>query len=317
MPISAFPALKYDSLVQQISGIALNAPTSLRSDLITGADARNMYFPNNTAILRFQLLHVTRAHSILLLNGRDPVSVIRVLRAELIKATSSGNIGMCGIDDISDTSLSPLSIIDGGKSWLSALPESLALIALVGWFVTLVFCGGCWTYYVCYTSKTPSADIVAIDSDMHATVATPVLITPPQTGVLLPQPKMVAPPPLPNRQNVANGAESIPATTLRTVSQKVIESNRAARGPAPDVRSKSVEQDRLSGQSMDSEMKLPRPINISIEFQRNNASRFMDMRLPSFEHHHPSTTISSNRTSCSGSAAAWVHSGVPAEVRLV
>jgi hypothetical protein len=196
MPLSAFPVSGYDSVLQQVAGIKLGAPTSLRPDLITGAAARNMYFPDNTSILRFQLLHVTRAHSILLFSGGDSASIVQIIRVELVKAIASKNMGVCGVDVVSDTST--LTVVDGAKSWLADMPDSLVLVALVGWFVTLVFCGGAWIYYVFYTTNTPSADVVVVKGqDTPATAAIPTaMVSSTQSISLLPtvKPSDISPP---------------------------------------------------------------------------------------------------------------------------
>ena len=173
MQLPAFPLSAYDIMLQRISGVGLSAPTSLRSDLITGASAREMHFPDSFVILRFQLLHVTRVSSHL--GGTDPTLVVQTLRAKLPGAIASDRIGICGIDAVADASAPKIG--GGGgeepKSWLSGLPDSLAIVALIGWFLTLLFCGGIWIYYTCYTIDTPSADVVVGAPNQQPVAVTP------------------------------------------------------------------------------------------------------------------------------------------------
>ena len=256
IPVSSFRVSAYDIMLQQIAGVELGAPTSVRADLITGAAARNLYFQNNTDILRFQLLHVARVHSLLLLNGRGPASVMDVLQAELVAAIVPSRVGgLCGVDSISDTS-TLVTIIEGAGSWIPDMPDSLALIALIGWFLTLVSCGGVWIYYSCYTTDTPSAEVVVEPQPMPATLD----VKPPPLAVVPLKPKpieVIAPLPRPTRV-----APVLPP--VRPVLFPV------RRGMLPD------------GSELTSKMTLPQPSH-SIEFQKKLGSRFVDMRLPSFE----------------------------------
>jgi hypothetical protein len=257
IPVSSFRVSAYDIMLQQIAGVELGAPTSVRADLITGAAARNLYFQNNTDILRFQLLHVARVHSLLLLNGRGPASVMDVLQAELVAAIVPSRVGgLCGVDSISDTS-TLVTIIEGAGSWIPDMPDSLALIALIGWFLTLVSCGGVWIYYSCYTTDTPSAEVVVEPQPMPATLEVKPLAPPLAVVPVLSRPTVViAPLPRPTRV----------ASVLPPVRPVVFP---ARRGMLPDG-------------DLASKMTLPQPSH-SIEFQKKLGSRFVDMRLPSFE----------------------------------
>ena len=135
---SVFPTSTYDAILQKISNGTLSSPTTLRSDFITGAEARQLYFPNSTVIRRFQLLHITRVHSVL-----ATTLAANRLRAALIGATAAP-IGECGIDVVADTPLQ--------SPWYLSMPALVAPVALIGWIITLLSCAVCWMC-VCYTDK--------------------------------------------------------------------------------------------------------------------------------------------------------------------
>ena len=149
---SAFPLATYDTLLQQIAGARLSSATVLVSDLITGASARSLYFPNDTSIVRFQLLHITRVNSVLAADGKDSAAIELVLKAGLTNAAAK-HVGVCAIDSASDPSVG--GVVPAQPSFLMDLPGSVALVALIGWFVTLLFFGGCWLYYTCFASNPP------------------------------------------------------------------------------------------------------------------------------------------------------------------
>ena len=292
VPLSGFPLTKYESIVQDVSSSRLASPTVLRADLITGAAARDMYFPGSMTILRFQLLHITRAHSLLKLNGKDPAVTVRALLDGLLNATAS-DVGMCGIDDISDGS-SGLSITSVGRSWLLDLPALVAPVALIGWIVTSFFCGGCWLYYIFYIPSSnvpvPSADVVQPEiAVVQGVPLAPTLPPPPSVprGVVQ-QPKI----------DIDNGS----GPNYSAVQNDRRPAYRESGQVRPEV-------SRTSGLRMaDSEMKtfpLPTNVHTSIEFHHPNHQiipRFLDMRIPSFDDR--SAKVFSSQTSSLGVFAA-------------
>jgi hypothetical protein len=157
LPSSAFPTSVYDSVVQRLAGAALASPTTLRADLITGASARSLYFPNSTAIHRFQLLHITRVASRL-----DGTADMRALRAGLVSAVAS-SVGLCGFDEAAGAE-------DVQQAGTLEMPTLVALVASVGWIITLILCAGCWACHLCCAPSAPvvpSAEVVLPVSPNH------------------------------------------------------------------------------------------------------------------------------------------------------
>ena len=169
VPVAEFQLANYELAVREISSCSLASPTVVRADLVTGAAIIDKYFPGSSSILRFQLLHVTRVHSLLRLDGRAPAVVVRALRDGLTNATSS-SVGMCGIDDVSeDTSV----VAPAASSWSMGLPALVAPVALIGWIITSCLCGSCWLYYYCVLSYTAETGPVPLAEVVHSALPLP------------------------------------------------------------------------------------------------------------------------------------------------
>jgi hypothetical protein len=262
---SVFPIVVYESILQQVSNLKIASASVLKLDTIVGAEARLLYFPNSTSILRFQLVHVTRIHSQLsVVSGDSSAAAMAKLRAFLVDVVLA-RIGVCGIDGIFDTDVGASNIIvaDDGQ-WYSGMPLLLAPVALIGWMLTLLLCAICWVC-VCYSNKTvPSAEVVV-----------PVVEDP--SSVSMQPAAFVVPfaPPIVKSGDVSN---SLPLK----------------RGYS----SHSLLKDRVSSQSDQAEISFRRPANnpysggAQAEFpaftypvhsiNERGIPIFLDMRLPSF-----------------------------------
>lgn len=273
IPLSDFPLTKYDSIVRQISKSDFASPTAVRVDLITGAAARDKYFPGSGDILRFQLLHITRVHSMLQLNGQDPALIIGALRGKLMDAMSS-NVGMCGIDDISD-STSGSSTNSSDRSWFMDMPALVAPVALIGWIVTSLICGGCWFYYVFYASpnEVPLAAVVQLESTVSHGMPSARLLDP---------------------------------HTAPVVNQPTIDMTAGTPSYNSSVSTRRQEQNtRPMSANLHAAMPTgPTSIHTSIEFYKPNHESIpclINMRLPSFENHH--SKLFAGQTSSLGRSA--------------
>ena len=288
VPLSDFPLTMYESIVREISNSNFASPTIVRADLITGAVARDKYFPDSGDIFRFQLLHITRVHSLLQLNGQDPALIIRALRSGLTNAISS-KVGMCGIDDISDVT-SGSSTISSDRSWFMDMPALVAPVALIGWIVTSVICGGCWFYYVIYASSdnnpVPLAAVVRSESIVLHGIPLPAASHP--TVAVVTQPTInMTPDTLPYNSSVS---------TKRKEGQ--------VRGTANSIR--PVDSTNADTNLLYAAMKTgPTSVHASIEFYKPTHQfipHLIDMRLPSFDNRH--SKLFAGQTSSLGHSAA-------------
>ena len=166
-PAVAFPFGFYESILQQISGCTIASPSTLKLDTIVGAEARSLYFPNNTTILRFQLVHITRIHSQLSTAGVSAsVPVMVKLRTSLADSVWS-RIGVCGIEGIYDPDVDPISSSADNGQWYSNI---VLLVILIGWILTLLLCGICWLCVCCSNKTVPSAEVAVPEGPVEAVV---------------------------------------------------------------------------------------------------------------------------------------------------
>jgi hypothetical protein len=312
---SVFPVSAYDSILQRISGNTLKAATTFRSDSITGAEALRLYFPNNTSIVRFQLLHITRVHSVLpTLSAGDYVTTVHRLQTELINVTAV-YVGMCGIDKIVDTDNPTISSVVSSKEWFDGLPALLGPVALIGWILTLVAFGLCWVYYCCVNrSVIPVAESVephiqVVSNSIPAAVVVQDQVKPP---VLLPSLNVVPPPPPPIINPVVK-TPSVPISIVPPGNLPASESSLHKVEPTRVTPASNMSRERRSvdyvpppprtrrqrtRQAVDA---IGSEQSRSIEFRASEPFRSINMRLPSFEAHrvNPATqpTLSSNQAS--------------------
>ena len=247
---SAFPTATYDSILKKSINCTLVTPTMTRADLVTGAEAKQRYFPDSTVFRRFELLHVTRVRSVLQISTNGVVVPTNSFGAGLIKAISR-DIGACGIDSISDSSITTASQDD--MQWILNMPVLVAPIALAGWVITVVSCSVCW-FCVCCTTDTKIATVA--DTSTTATpdpVVVGIVAAPPLTKPVkanqTPSTKAI-------KQPITNGPRSEMFPQIPT--------------PAPTFHPLSS-------------------LTSSIDFQ-HQSSRYLELRIPSFKGSSPVPT---------------------------
>ena len=148
---SVFPVAAYDAIVQRIANSTLVAPSTTRSDSITGAEAMQRYFVGaNVVLRRFELVHVTRVQTVVV-GGDSMGSALSRLRMDLMRSTASSGVGVCGIDGIVDSATT--SVASSDSQWFLNMPALVAPVALIGWIATLLSCCACWVCVCCLEDK--------------------------------------------------------------------------------------------------------------------------------------------------------------------
>ena len=259
-----FPTAVYDTVLQRISNGTLSSPTVVRVDLITGAEARMRYFPGNSTIRRFELLHVIRVRSAVR-GGDSPSATVGRLRLDLTRVVAREVEGVvCGVDWATDPTASPAPAATDSIQWLQNLPAVVAPIALIGWIFTMVACLVCW-FCVCCTApaeKVPVATAVPVPSPPNDS---PV----PVTGVPINQPVQQSSGSATPNSRVATAGKAKPAAVSRPASG-------TPRAEFPSQIQFPFHPLPLSD----------RPLSPSIDFHQHHSShqalRQLDLRIPSF-----------------------------------
>ena len=241
---SMFPVTIYDTILQNTSNNTLISQTMARADLITGTEAKQRYFTDSTIFRRFELIHITRAHSVIRAPANSAAISIGRLKLELIRAIAE-NVGICSIESIIDSTVSTSS---DDMQWILNMPGLVAPIALGGWIITVVSCVMCW-FCVCCTTDSKIATVVASETS----VATAANVDP-VVGVI------AEPPPLP-------------------LVPPVQSTSKITRKPAgKGARSEMFPQIPTYTPTFNPQS----PLTSSIDFQ-HQSSRYLELRIPSFK----------------------------------
>jgi hypothetical protein len=190
-------------------------------------------------------------------------------------------VGLCGIDDVSEAT-SGSSAISSDRSWFMDMPALVAPVALIGWIVTSVICGGCWFCYVFYASTVPLAAVVQSESTVVHGIPLPAQQTPPTAAVVhQPTIDMTSTPPYNSSTRRNEFQDRGIAKSTRPVDAAATEPNR-----------------------LHAAMKTG-PVHASIEFYKPTHQlipHLIDMRLPSFDNRH--SKLFAGQTSSLGHSAA-------------
>jgi hypothetical protein len=269
---SVFPSAQYDAVVERVSNSTLAARTIIRSDLITGAEAKVRYFRGNHTIRRFELLHVTRARSVIQ-QGDVPASVVAgLLSMKLSRAVAGEGLGVCGIDQVLDLSAPPPSASD--SQWFLGMPALVAPIALAGWVFTVVSCLICWFCVCCTAPENATASAVVVPPEVPA--AGGVGDGKPVSGIPIGTPPPSKAPPAPSDPVAVSVDKADTSSSRKKTRQKAARSTAAAQIPNP---SSNLLPYRISESSLRSHCP-----SQSIDFHHSHqALRFMDLRIPSFQ----------------------------------
>ena len=240
---SIFPVTVYDKIIERITNSTLGARTTSRADLITGAEAKQSLFSDSTVFRRFELLHVTRVHSVVLVSVNGGGDVINKLKSELIKSIAE-SVGICGVESMVDYSVSTTATNDN-MQWITNLPVLVAPIALVGWIITLVSCLICW-FCVCCTTDSKIATVAEIGA------SEPVVAV--VAGPALPPPSVSLPGPIKAKTTAKKTKDGLYAGEMFP---QIDPHTPVFNSPQPQL-------------------------SLSIEFQ-HQSSRFLELRIPSFK----------------------------------
>jgi len=115
---------------------------SIQSVSLTGAEVRQLYFPQNTDIRLFSVVHLTRVVASLQTN--DDTNTTKYVAQFL--APLCADLAPVAIDRVGQPSLSPFD------AFLQMFPPTLGFVMALLWVVTMATCGvcwGCWCFSCC------------------------------------------------------------------------------------------------------------------------------------------------------------------------
>ena len=141
-----FSVTQFETVLSAFSDSA--TVLSIQSDLLTGSVARRSYFPNNTDIHLFQLVHITRVQA-LIRTKNDTYTTARLYRS-FGPACLDAGIGSVAIDSnaVADSS-------NAVMDWIASLPPLTMIVVIGGWILTASSCGVCWLVYCCCCRSKP------------------------------------------------------------------------------------------------------------------------------------------------------------------
>lgn len=148
-----FSVTQFETVLSAFSDSA--TVLSIQSDLLTGSVARRSYFPNNTDIHLFQLVHITRVQA-LVRTKNDTYTAARLYRS-LGPACLNAGIGSVAIDSntVADSS-------NAVMDWIASLPPLTIVVVIGGWILTASSCGVCWLVYCCCCRSKPSPVVTRV-----------------------------------------------------------------------------------------------------------------------------------------------------------
>ena len=131
-----FNPAQYEQILSQSFGPA--TLLSVQSETPTGAEVRNLYFPDHTEVRLFQLVHITRVQAaIVTANETNTTYHLSRRLSEFCRDT-----------------IAPVVIVSSGGGsvgfdLLSQIPPLVAPVAIGVWITTVAACGVCWACICC------------------------------------------------------------------------------------------------------------------------------------------------------------------------
>jgi len=251
---SAFPLAAYDAIVQRIANSTLVAPSTMRSDSITGAEAMQRYFVGANVVLhRFELVHVIRVQTVVVGGDIGMEPALGRLRMDLIRSAASSGVGVCGIDGMVDSATT--SVASSDSQWFLNMPALVAPIALIGWIATLLSCCACWVCVCCLEDKSVR------------TVQQAVTVVPTE-------------PP----RDPAQGVPLVPAASPPQASNTGRKPPPAPPAPTVKPKGKGLHQGLAFTPPAQTHPPPPSPLILSaaVEFHSHPNPRHVELRIPSF-----------------------------------
>jgi hypothetical protein len=178
--LNAFPTNTYEAMLSS-HFTTNNAPVSLlytRADTITGAEARQRYFPGHTEIPLFQVVHLTRVG--VSVPSNNDANTTDYLTRYLPSLCQTANLGPAAI-----VASDPIN----GPDLLQQLPPLLAPALAAILVLSLLSCGACWLCVYCCKRK-PA--VLATHGQLPGQPAVAVSQPIPPQATMLPRP--TAPP---------------------------------------------------------------------------------------------------------------------------
>ena len=152
---SFFSTVRFENVLSAFSDSV--TVLSVQPDVITGSVARRSYFPNNTDIFFFQLVHITRVK--VLIGTKNNTFTAGRLYSSLGPACLNAGVGFVAID--SNTAATSSNVV---LDWISNIPPSAMIIIIVGWVLTASSCAFCWLLYCCCKSRRDTVPVAVIEA---------------------------------------------------------------------------------------------------------------------------------------------------------
>ena len=133
-----FNPAQYERILSQSFGPA--TLLSVQSETPTGAEVRNLYFPDHTEVRLFQLVHITRVQAAIV-TANETNTTYHLSRR---------------LSEFCRDAIAPVVIVSSGGGggstafdFLSQIPPLVAPVAIGVWLSTVVACGICWVCICC------------------------------------------------------------------------------------------------------------------------------------------------------------------------
>ena len=140
---ATFNSAAYTGVLNELMhGQGTATVSSVQPDIITGGQARGLYFPNVTSVYLFQLVHITRVQASVATAADAQMTAL--LTSSLPSACLSAGVGIMGIDPAPSAP---------AVNWLLNLPPLVAPIAVGVWLLTVVSCAVCWLVFCACRKK--------------------------------------------------------------------------------------------------------------------------------------------------------------------
>ena len=138
--LSSFPISDYETILTTYFTTEVSILSTL-SETITGAEARQLYFPGHTEIPLFKVVHI--AHIVTSIHSDNNANTSAAIFNNL-PALCQPKLGLMAIDSTSS---------DSAFDFIQQFPPLLGPVMIGVWTLTLASCGTCWLCAYCCCKK--------------------------------------------------------------------------------------------------------------------------------------------------------------------
>jgi hypothetical protein len=145
---SAFSPTQYSDLLQELSNSSVSV-TEMHNEMITGAEAKQKYFPYKTDIRSFQIIHTTRVVAVVAASDLNNADYLHIMSSKIAPVVIVSN-----------------TVIVQPRQWYDIFPSFMLPISMFGWVVTIIAFSISWIIYCCCYGgqKIPAAVVVKEDN---------------------------------------------------------------------------------------------------------------------------------------------------------